>query len=75
VLFNKEHFVAEENGGVYLTADGKRLLFQAFYDKLDTSVTVAEGSRSYHWILSEEVRKLVRHFRGEVPYKAFRQVR
>jgi CRISPR-associated endonuclease Cas1 len=70
-----EHFEACENGGVYLTTEGKRVFLRAFYDKLDTVITVKDSKMSYDSIIKEEIRKLVRHFRGEEKYRGFRQVR
>lgn len=69
------HFREEENGGVYLNEEGKRILIRAFYEKLETVVTVGEEKMSYQSIITEEVRKLVRSFRSGEKYKPFKQIR
>ena len=74
-IISPEHFETCENGGIHLTAEGKRIFLRAFYDKLDTVITVKERKMSYDGVIKEEIRKLVRHFRGEDKYRGFRQVR
>ena len=69
------HFQTMENGGVWLTADGKRLFLSEYYDKLHVRIKVDGVSMSYAEIIREEVRKLVRHFRVGEPYKPFKQTR
>ena len=76
-ILKAEHFRHFEDGAVYLNADGKRIFLRAFYDKLETvvSVGVQKKRMSYNRIIAEEIRKLIRHFRQDEKYKAFRQVR
>ncbi|MBQ2724488.1 MAG: CRISPR-associated endonuclease Cas1 [Clostridia bacterium] len=76
-ILKAEHFRHFEDGAVYLNADGKRIFLRAFYDKLETvvSVGVQKKRMSYNSIIAEEIRKLIRHFRQDEKYKAFRQVR
>lgn len=69
------HFQTLENGGVYLTAEGKRVFLAEYYDKLHARIKVDGISRSYEELMCDEVRKLVRHFRVGEPYKPFKQVR
>lgn len=69
------HFVTEENGGVYLNEEGKRIFLAAFYTKLDTTLDLKGRSLSYADIIRREVSLLVCHFRDKEKYKAFRQVR
>lgn len=69
-----DHFYTEGKG-VYLNADGKRIFLHAFYEKLDTGVTVKEISMKYKSIIREEVQKLVRYFRNGEKYKPFKQIR
>jgi len=71
----KKHFTLEENGGVYLTREGKQIVLQALYDKFDERLMIKDKSMNYHEIMSEEVNKLVRHFRGQTKYVAYKQVR
>ena len=49
--------------GVYLNTEGKRIFLDAFYDKLNTSVTVRDKSVRYTLVIKEEIQKLVRYFR------------
>ncbi len=61
--------------GIYLNAKGKQLFLNAFYEKLDTGVTVKGKSVKYKSIIKEEIQKLVRHFRQGERYKPFKQIR
>ena len=61
--------------GVYLNTEGKRIFLDAFYDKLNTSVTVRDKSVRYTRVIKEEIQKLVRYFRQGEKYKPFKQIR
>ena len=74
-LDQARHFSRFENGAVYLNAEGKRIFLQEFYDKMFSTVKVDDVSKSYHNLIREEVRKLLRLFRVGEPYKPFKQVR
>ena len=63
------------DGGVYLNANGKRSFLRAFYDKLDTMITVKGRKLTYRQIIAEDVRALVRHFRQDDAYTPFKQVK
>lgn len=65
----------ESNGGVYLTADGKRTFIAGFYEKLDTTLQIKDKELSYRQIIRAEVQKLVRRFRDGEKYKPYKQVR
>lgn len=69
------HFEAFANDGVYLTTEGKKIFLSAFYEKLDTVITVGDKKMSYDSVIKEEIRSLIRHFRDRSEYKGFRQVR
>ena len=69
-----DHFEHQENGAVYLNQTGKRIFLRALYDKLDSGLTVNERYFSYLMLIDEEIRKLMRYFRKDEPYKAYRQV-
>ncbi len=64
-----------DGDAVYLRKEAKRVFLKAFYEKLDTVISVKNMKMSYNSIISDEIRKLVRSFRGDEKYKAFRQVR
>lgn len=74
-IIRREHFTASENNGVYLTQEGKRIFLQTFYEKLDTVVTVKDHKMNYNQIISEEIRKLISHFKNGDKYIPFKQVR
>lgn len=76
-ILKAEHFRHLDGGAVYLNAEGKRIFLRAFYDKLETVVSVGAQKKrmSYNSIIAEEIHKLIRHFRQDEKYKAFRQVR
>lgn len=69
-----EHFETGKTA-VFLNAEGKRIFMRAFYDKLNTTITVKDKTVSYNSIITEEIRKLIRHFKNGEKFKAFRQVR
>lgn len=69
------HFVFSENGAVFLTAEGKRIFLKYFYLKLNDCIKVNSIGMTYRKIITEEVYKLIRKFRHNEKYKAYRQVR
>ena len=73
--FNTAHFYKNENGGVYLNEDGKRSLLRAFYEKINTTLTIDETPKSYYTIMKDEIRELEKGLKNGSKYKAFRQVR
>ena len=72
---NLTHFYTTENGEVYLNETGKRIFLRAFYEKLNTVVTVKDDRQSYRKIMKNEIRELSLHFKSNEKYKGFRQVR
>ena len=72
---NLSHFEKTENGGVYLNAEGKRIFIDAFYEKLDTSLSVKSEHITYRELIKREVQHLLRYFRHSEKYKPFRQVK
>ena len=74
-VMRKDHFSHPQNGAVYLNEKGQLIFLKAFYEKLDTVITVGEEKMSYDRIIQEEIRKLARHFKNGEAYKPFKQVR
>ena len=72
---NSTHFYTEENGGVYLNENGKQIFLRAFYEKLNTVVTVKQDRHSYRRIIKDEIRQLGLYFKNNEKYTGFRQVR
>ena len=76
MIDKEKHFVHLENDTVYLNDEGKHLFLRAFYDKLDTRITVGQRSESYYSIIKQEISKLVMFFRkNDTKYNPFKQVR
>ena len=69
------HFISSDNGAVYLNAEGKKIFINALRNKFDVTLQIKTESMTYRQIIVDEVRKLVRYFRHEEKYKAYRQVR
>lgn len=72
---NRSHFCSSENGGLYLNEDGKRIFLRAFYEKLNTVITVKDSKQSYRTVIRHEVNALVEHIKNGTKYTGFRQVR
>ena len=72
---NLTHFYTTPNGEVYLNETGKRIFLRAFYEKLNTVVTVKDDRKSYRRIIKNEISQLSLHFKNDEKYKGFRQVR
>lgn len=71
----KKHFRMEENGGVYLNEDGKRIFLRGLYEKLEETLKIKERTLRYDDLLTEEIRKLTLHFKEHSKFVAYRQVR
>ncbi len=71
----ERHFDRLEGGGVYLSAEGKRVYLEEFHEKLYSRVTDHSVAKSYAQLMTEEVRKLIRYFRSGEEYVPFRQIR
>ena len=69
------NFDFEENGGVFLNEDGKRIFLRGFYEKLNTTIQVKGQYYSYAMLIDGEIQKLTRRFRSGEVFRAYRQVR
>ena len=74
-VMREEYFVSKQNGAVYLNEKGQSIFLRAFYEKLDTVITVGEEKMSYDRIIKAEIMKLTRRFKNGETYKPFKQVR
>lgn len=74
-IITPRHFCTENNGGVYLTNVGKRLLISALNDKLENCITVGNERKSYAYIIHDEIRSLCSDVRELRCHKSFRQTR
>lgn len=70
-----DDFITLDSGAVLLNAKGKDIFLNGFCNKLETQITVKGENMKYTQVITDEIRKLVRHFRNNEKYKAFRQVR
>ena len=74
-MITRDHFSVEKNGGVYLTAAGKRILISALYDKLEQVVPIQNDHMAYYQILHKEIQSLCADIKAQKRHKSFRQVR
>ncbi len=74
-MISTSHFAVEENGGVLLTNDGKRILLDALAEKLASKITVKNEKKSYAEIIRDEVYSLVADIKAMKKHRSFRQVR
>ena len=63
-----------ENGGVYLSDNGKRLFIKEFERKMYQKVKIKNETKTYEQLIREEVRKLSAYFRSGKDYKPYRYV-
>lgn len=79
-LFNRkmlrnEHFDRSDNGAFYLNEFGLSVFLKAFYDKVDSHIKINGIMMTYGHIIENEIVKLVRKFRQNEPYAAFKQLK
>lgn len=67
-------FEESENGGIYLSAKGKRIFLKEFEQKLETKIQYKGAKKSYSELISLEVKKLESYFRSGAKYKPFKYV-
>jgi CRISPR-associated protein Cas1 len=70
-MLNDNDFVSE--GGVYLSATGKRKVLQAFDEKIRETIYVQKLGRnvSYRRLIRLELYKIEKHIMGDTPYKPY----
>lgn len=69
------HFYHEQNGGVYLTNEGKKVFIAALTDKLDSEIPVRNEHKTYAEVIRDEVRTLCADIKALKKHRSFRQVR
>jgi len=65
------HFV-QENGGVFLNTEGKRLFISEFEEKMQQVITIGNQPYTYERLIMNEIKKLGKSFLGEEVYKAYK---
>ncbi len=68
----KNHFRQTDDGGIYLSDEGKRLLVSGFEYKLDQSITVGGKRMTYRRLVREETRKIQQSIIRDDAYKPFK---
>ncbi len=63
-----------ENGGIYLSNDGKRTFIEEFENKLAQKVKYNRERCSYDDLISREIKKLEKFFRNHEVYKPYKYV-
>ncbi len=69
---NREHFEKEDNGGVYLNIEGKKLFIRELEHKLSSKISVNGQKISYDNLMKEEVHKIVKVVQDNEKYKPFK---
>ncbi len=67
-------FRQEEDGGVYLNDNGKRIFLAEYEKKLQQKIDVRGQQKTYDMLIHDEVKKLERFFRKKQPYKPYKYV-
>lgn len=71
----KHHFTQTENGGVYLTDEGRRIFLAAMYKRQEEQLKHKGEKTTYEQLMTDDIHALVRHFRTGEKYIPFRQVK
>jgi CRISPR-associated endonuclease Cas1 len=66
------HFQNEENGGIYLDKEGKRIFIHELEHKLYQKVSVNGTSVTYDTLIRNEIKKIVRYVQSDEKYKAYK---
>jgi CRISPR-associated endonuclease Cas1 subtype I-B len=66
------HFQKEENGGVYLNKDGKRIFIHELEHKLYQKISVGGTAVTYDALIRNEIRKIVHYVQMDEKYKAYK---
>lgn len=66
-----KHFV-EDNGGVFLNTEGKRLFINEFEEKIRQTITINEQQYTYDRLIMNEIKKLEKSFLQDAPYRPYK---
>ena len=71
-MLNLDHF-KEQNGGIYLTAEGRKIFLHNFDERLKKTLKLAgeHKSVSYRTLIRRECYKLEKHLTKDKPYEPF----
>lgn len=71
-ISKEKHFERDENGSVFLNQIGKTIFIEELEKKLYQKVKIDEVSRTYDWIIQNEVKKIVHMVKDEEKYKPYK---
>ena len=76
-LINKKQISVEKhfmnnNGGIFLNTEGKKLFLNEFENKMNQIITLHEQPFTYERLIMNEIKKLEDSFLRETPYKAYK---
>lgn len=66
------HFESQENNGVYLNKEGKRLFINELMRKMYTKITVNNKLMTYEALIRNEIWKIYRMIERGEPYKPYK---
>lgn len=67
-----DNFVINKDNSVYLDEKGKKIFVEAFYEKLDSKLTVNHSSCSYHQLIENELCAYKKHLLDGAKYKPYK---
>lgn len=73
MIDKNEHF-EDHNGGVYLNKEGKKIFINAYYNKINSKITVDGEILSFRKLIVREINKLVNYINNGgnyIPYKNY----
>ena len=68
----KLHFEVEDNGGVYLNNNGKRIFIKDLEKKLGSKISIDGQKISYEHIIKNEIYKKVKFIQEDEKYRPFK---
>ena len=68
----KLHFEVEDNGGVYLNNNGKRIFIKELEKKLGAKLSIDGQKISYEHIIKNEIYKIVKFIQEDEKYRPFK---
>lgn len=72
IYCESEEKAKEDNGGVYLNIEGKKLFIRELEHKLSSKISVNGQKISYDNLMKEEVHKIVKVVQDNEKYKPFK---
>lgn len=71
-MINKNiHFEVHENGGIYLTAEGKKIFLKQYYKKMNSKITVNGVTVSYKTLIWNEIIMFQNYINNKSEFKPY----